>query len=218
MAKFPIGVFEMRKAVIILFILTIGFSISIPAIGFTFTSEVHQPYSIKSGSQANYSFGTGIPAHKLRPEMVMMNKYPSKALTGQTSRIFYSFKTGAVPPYSIKLLGATNAIPLGMKAKKEAALLGSINKQQEATAEAIPVSEAEVPLFPFFLSLSSKPQEANISIDENSTGLYTPDTIYFKEPGYHTYNLTKTGFYPYEKKTYVEYTTEPRIYLDEIKK
>jgi hypothetical protein len=160
--------------IIALMLITITLS---PAIGFTFktvgskhsaeksasivdNSSVSGDYSFKSG---DYSFKSGVPAHKLTPD-AMANRHSFKASGVQSTRVPYSFKQGALVPYSIKLVGVDNANQLGKQEKKEAILLGSLNKLTKIEAvEAIPVasnatsmSENNTPLLPANLM----PQEA----------------------------------------------------------
>jgi hypothetical protein len=69
----------------------------------------------------------------------------------KSTRMPGTFQQGAVQPYSVKVDSAENAVALGGKDKKEAALLGSMNKQAKEEAkpaevtEDAPVTEAETP-------------------------------------------------------------------------
>jgi len=108
-----------------------------PALGYTNQSAGNQSYSATSGSKVNYSLASGVPAHNLTQDMVA-NKYSIQAPAVQSARVAYSFKGGSAQPYSMKLVGVTNALPEGYQTKKAAARLGSA-VQTASVAEGIPV-------------------------------------------------------------------------------
>jgi hypothetical protein len=131
-----------------------------PALGYTNQAAGNQSYTAKSGEKVDYSFTTEVPAHNLTPDMVA-NKYSFKAPAVQSTRMPYSIKQGTATPYSVQLAGVENAARLGMNTKKEAAKLGSMNKQVEeqptapvepvaAPVEAIAPVESVAPVEPKF--------------------------------------------------------------------
>jgi hypothetical protein len=122
-----------------------------PALGYTNQAAGNQSYSIKAGDKLqNYSLVAMTPAHSLTPDMIV-NKYSFKSAGIQSTRMPYSFVAGAVPAYSVKLVGADDATALGAGAKGPA-LLGSMNKQQAVEPEvavetpAMPEVAAEAPV------------------------------------------------------------------------
>jgi len=91
----------------------------------------------------NYSLVAMTPAHSLTPDMIV-NKFSFQSAGIKSTRMPYSFKASAAPVYSIKIVGADSATALGAAASKQAALLGSLNKQEQAA----PVAAAETPEVP----------------------------------------------------------------------
>lgn len=131
----------MRKVLAITVALMIAAIVLMPALGYTNQAAGIQSYTAKSGENVDYSFTTEVPAHNLTPDMVA-NKYSFKAPAVQSTRMPYSIKQGTATPYSVQLAGVENAARLGMNAKKEAAKLGSMNKQveEQPTAPVEPVA------------------------------------------------------------------------------
>jgi hypothetical protein len=141
----------MRKVLAITAALMMLAVVIMPALGYTNQAAGNQTYSIKAGDKLqNYSLVAMTPAHSLTPDMIV-NKYSFKSAGIQSTRMPYSFVAGAVPAYSVKLVGADGATALGAGAKGPA-LLGSMNKQQAVEpvvaveAPAVPELAAEVPV------------------------------------------------------------------------
>jgi hypothetical protein len=142
----------MRKVLAIAAALMMLAVVIMPALGYTNQAAGNQTYSIKAGDKLqNYSLVAMTPAHSLTSDMIV-NKFSFESAGIQSTRMPYSFVAGAVPAYSVKLVGVDGATALGAAAK-EPALLGSMNKQQavepEVAAEVPAVNEtvaaAEVP-------------------------------------------------------------------------
>ena len=141
----------MRKVLAITAALMMLAVVIMPALGYTNQAAGNQSYSIKAGDKLqNYSLVAMTPAHSLTPDMIV-NKFSFKSAGIQSTRMPYSFVAGAVPAYSVKLVGADDATALGAGAKGPA-LLGSMNKQQAVEPEvavetpAVPEVAAEVPV------------------------------------------------------------------------
>ena len=141
----------MRKVLAITAALMMLAVVIMPALGYTNQAAGNQTYSIKAGDKLqNYSLVAMTPAHSLTPDMIV-NKYSFKSAGIQSTRMPYSFVAGAVPAYSVKLVGVDSATALGAGAKGPA-LLGSMNKQQAVEPEvavetpAVPEVAAEVPV------------------------------------------------------------------------
>ena len=135
----------MRKVLAITVALMIAAIVSMPALGFTNQAAGNQSYTAKSGEKVGYSFTTEVPAHNLTPDMLAY-KYSFTASAVQSTRMPYSFQQGTATPYSVQLAGVENAATLGMKTKKEAAKLGSMNKQveEQPTTPVEPVARLSV--------------------------------------------------------------------------
>ena len=126
----------MRKILAITVALMIAAIVLMPALGYTNQAAGNQSYTAKSGNQVEHSFKTlNVPAHNLTPDM-MVNKYSFKSAAVQSTRMPYSFQQGTATPYSVKLEGVKNAVPLGMKTKP-AAKLGSMNKAEPVAAPVV---------------------------------------------------------------------------------
>lgn len=140
----------MRNVLAITVALTIAAVVIMPALGYTNQAAGNQSYSVKSGDKIDYSFTTDVPAHNLTSDMVSY-PYSFQSSGVKSTRMPGTFQQGAVQPYSVKVDSAENAIDLGGKAKKDAALLGSMNQQAKEEAkpaeeiETAPVEEAEAP-------------------------------------------------------------------------
>jgi hypothetical protein len=164
----------MRKVLAITVALMIAAIVSMPALGFTNQAAGNQSYTAKSGEKVDYSFTTEVPAHNLTPDMLAY-KYSFTASAVKSSRMPYSFQQGTATPYSVQLAGVENAAPLGMKTKKEAAKLGSMNKQleEQPTAPAEPVAAPVETVAPVESVAPAEPK-FNIEgmvVDDNQTGL-----------------------------------------------
>ena len=122
----------MRKVLAITVALMIAAMVLTPALGYTDQSAGNQSYTITAGGRVPYSISSGVPAHNLTQEMVA-SKYSIKAPAVQGSRVPYSFQLGLAMPYSMKLVGVSNALPEGYQTKKEASTLGMATKAEEAT-------------------------------------------------------------------------------------
>jgi len=140
----------MRKVLAITAALMMLAVVIMPALGYTNQAAGNQTYSIKAGDKLqNYSLVAMTPAHSLTPDMIV-NKFSFKSAGIQSTRMPYSFVAGAVPAYSVKLVGVDGATALGAAAKGPA-LLGSMNKQQAVEPEVavetpvVPEVAAEVP-------------------------------------------------------------------------
>jgi len=134
----------MRKVLAIAAALMIAVAVIMPALGYTNQAAGNQTYSISAGDKLqNYSLVAMTPAHSLTPDMIM-NKFSFQSAGIKSTRMPYSFKASAAPVYSIKIVGADSATALGAAASKQAALLGSLNKQEQAA----PVAAAETPEVP----------------------------------------------------------------------
>jgi hypothetical protein len=141
----------MRKVLAITAALMMLAVVIMPALGYTNQAAGNQTYSIKAGDKLqNYSLVAMTPAHSLTPDMIV-NKFSFKSAGIQSTRMPYSFVAGAVPAYSVKLVGVDGATALGAGAKGPA-LLGSMNKQQAVEPEvavetpAVPEVALEVPV------------------------------------------------------------------------
>jgi len=134
----------MRKVLAIAAALMIAVAVIMPALGYTNQAAGNQTYSISAGDKLqNYSLVAMTPAHSLTPDMIM-NKFSFQSAGIKSTRMPYSFKASAAPVYSIKIVGTDSATALGAAASKQAALLGSLNKQEQAA----PVAAAETPEVP----------------------------------------------------------------------
>ena len=128
-------VFNMRKVLAITAALMIALAVIMPALGYTNQAAGNQTYSIKAGDKLqNYSLVTMTPAHSLTPQMIV-NKFSFKSAGIKSTRMPYSFSSGAAPTYSVKIIGTESATALGAAASKQTAMLGSLNKQETATPE-----------------------------------------------------------------------------------
>jgi len=113
-----------------------------PALGYTNQAAGNQTYSITAGDKLqNYSLVTMTPAHSLTPQMIV-NKFSFQSAGIKSTRMPYSFSAGAAPTYSVKAMGADSVTALGAAADKQAAMLGSLNKQETA----MPVVAEEAPV------------------------------------------------------------------------
>jgi hypothetical protein len=127
----------MRKILAITVALMIAAIVIMPALGYTNQAAGNQSISAKSGNPVEYSLKTiNVPAHNLTPDMVV-NKYSFKSAGVASTRMAYSFQSGAVAPYSFKLIGVENAVAQGMKTVKPTAKLGSmVGSISDASASA----------------------------------------------------------------------------------
>ncbi|MCX6668947.1 MAG: hypothetical protein NTV25_03950, partial [Methanothrix sp.] len=107
----------MSKVLAITVALMIAAMVLTPALGYTGQSAGNQSYTAISGARVAYSISSGVPAHNLTQEMIA-SKYSIKAPAVQGSRVPYSFQIGVAMPYSIKLVGVSNALPEGFQTKK----------------------------------------------------------------------------------------------------
>ena len=164
----------MRKVLAITVALMIAAIVSMPALGYTNQAAGIQSYTAKSGENVDYSFTTEVPAHNLTPDMVA-NKYSFKAPAVQSTRMPYSIKQGTATPYSVQLAGVENAARLGMNTKKEAAKLGSMNKQveEQPTAQVEPVAAPVETVAPVESVAPAEPKFdiEGMVVDDNQTGL-----------------------------------------------
>jgi uncharacterized protein (DUF2141 family) len=140
----------MSKVLAITVALMIAAMVLTPALGYTGQSAGNQSYTAISGARVAYSISSGVPAHDLTQEMIA-SKYSIKAPAVQGSRVPYSFQIGVAMPYSIKLVGVSNALPEGFQTNKEAARLGEAkpaeNKTVQAPINVTPVAPVEPPKF-----------------------------------------------------------------------
>jgi hypothetical protein len=191
----------MRKILAITVALMIAAIVIMPALGYTNQAAGNQPYTAKSGNPVEYSLKTiNVPAHNLTPDMVV-NKYSFKSAGVTSTRMAYSFQSGAVAPYSIKLVGVENAVAQGMKTVKPTAklgsMVGSISDESasapagEVAAEPAPTAEAVPAAAPAAEPAATPEPEAaapttfsieGMVVDNNQTGLAD-----------WTINLTKDG-------------------------
>jgi len=132
----------MRKVLAITAALMIAVAVIMPALGYTNQAAGNQTYSITAGDKLqNYSLVTMTPAHSLTPQMIV-NKFSFQSAGIKSTRMPYSFSAGAAPTYSVKAMGADSVTALGAAADKQAAMLGSLNKQETA----MPVVAEEAPV------------------------------------------------------------------------
>ena len=136
----------MRKVLAITAALMIAAVVIMPALGYTNQAAGNQTYSFKAGDKLqNYSLVSMTPAHEMTPEMIV-NKFSFQSAGIKSTRVPYTFKSGAAPKYSVSLVGKEGATPLGAEAQ-QAASLGSMNKEEtvepEVVAEAPVVNETE---------------------------------------------------------------------------
>jgi len=137
-------VFNMRKVLAITAALMIAVAVIMPALGYTNQAAGNQTYSITAGDKLqNYSLVTMTPAHSLTPQMIV-NKFSFQSAGIKSTRMPYSFSAGAAPTYSVKAMGADSVTALGAAADKQAAMLGSLNKQETAEPEVIAEAPAMV--------------------------------------------------------------------------
>ena len=141
----------MRKVLAITAALMMLAVVIMPALGYTNQAAGNQTYSITAGDKLqNYSLVTMTPAHSLTAQMIV-NKFSFQSAGIKSTRMPYSFSSGAAPTYSVKAMGTDSVTALGAAATKESAMLGSLNKQETAepvAAEAPAVAEpvaAEAP-------------------------------------------------------------------------
>ena len=141
----------MRKVLAITAALMIALAVIMPALGYTNQAAGNQTYSIEAGDKLqNYSLVAMTPAHSLTPEMIV-NKFSFQSAGVKSTRMPYSFSSGAAPTYSVKAMSTDSVTALGAAATKQSAMLGSLNKQETAepvAAEAPAVAEpvaAEAP-------------------------------------------------------------------------
>ncbi len=134
----------MRKVLAITAALMIAVAVIMPALGYTNQAAGNQTYSITAGDKLqNYSLVTMTPAHSLTPQMIV-NKFSFQSAGIKSTRMPYSFSAGAAPTYSVKAMGADSVTALGAAADKQAAMLGSLNKQETAEPEVIAEAPAMV--------------------------------------------------------------------------
>ena len=132
----------MRKVLAITAALMIAVAVIMPALGYTNQAAGNQTYSITAGDKLqNYSLVTMTPAHSLTAQMIV-NKFSFQSAGIKSTRMPYSFSAGAAPTYSVKAMGADSVTALGAAADKQAAMLGSLNKQETA----MPVVAEEAPV------------------------------------------------------------------------
>ena len=134
----------MRKVLAITAALMIALAVIMPALGYTNQAAGNQTYSIEAGDKLqNYSLVAMTPAHSLTPEMIV-NKFSFQSAGVKSTRMPYSFSSGAAPTYSVKAMSTDSVTALGAAATKQSAMLGSLNKQETAepvAAEAPAVAE-----------------------------------------------------------------------------
>ena len=122
----------MRKVLAITAALMIALAVIMPALGYTNQAAGNQTYSIEAGDKLqNYSLVAMTPAHSLTPEMIV-NKFSFQSAGVKSTRMPYSFSSGAAPTYSVKAMSTDSVTALGAAATKQSAMLGSLNKQETA--------------------------------------------------------------------------------------
>jgi len=145
----------MSKVLAVTVALMIAAMVLTPALGYTGQSAGNQSYTAISGARVAYSLSSGVPAHNLTQEMVA-SKYSIRSPAVQGSRVPYSIQEGAAVPYSIKLVGVSNAVPEGIQVKKEPARAGAeqiipapviVNETVPAPINETPVAPVEEPKF-----------------------------------------------------------------------
>jgi len=174
----------MSKVLAITVALMIAAMVLTPALGYTGQSAGNQSYTAISGARVAYSISSGVPAHNLTQEMIA-SKYSIKAPAVQGSRVPYSFQIGVATPYSIKLVGVSNALPEGFQTKKEAARVGeakpaeneqigpapvTVNKTVPAAINETPVAPVEQPKFSI-AGVVFDDVEGNGVLEANEAGL-----------------------------------------------
>jgi len=166
----------MRNVLAITVALMMAAIIIMPALGYTNQAAGNQSYSIKSGEKVAYSFTTDVPAHNLTVDMVSY-PYSFQSSGVQSTGVAGSFKGGQLPPYTVKVESAENAVAMGGKTEEKVALLGTMNKQEakpaaeEAVAEQ-PAAEAK-PAAPTFSieGVVFNDTNANSTMDADEAGL-----------------------------------------------
>jgi len=137
-------VFNMRKVLAITAALMIAVAVIMPALGYTNQAAGNQTYSITAGDKLqNYSLVTMTPAHSLTAQMIV-NKFSFQSAGIKSTRMPYSFSAGAAPKYSVKAMSVDSVTALGAAADKQAAMLGSLNKQETAMPEVVEEAPAVV--------------------------------------------------------------------------
>ena len=134
----------MRKVLAITAALMIAVAVIMPALGYTNQAAGNQTYSITAGDKLqNYSLVTMTPAHSLTAQMIV-NKFSFQSAGIKSTRMPYSFSAGAAPKYSVKAMSVDSVTALGAAADKQAAMLGSLNKQETAMPEVVEEAPAVV--------------------------------------------------------------------------
>jgi len=122
----------------------IAVAVIMPALGYTNQAAGNQTYSITAGDKLqNYSLVTMTPAHSLTAQMIV-NKFSFQSAGIKSTRMPYSFSAGAAPKYSVKAMSVDSVTALGAAADKQAAMLGSLNKQETAMPEVVEEAPAVV--------------------------------------------------------------------------
>ncbi|MDD1731521.1 MAG: Cna protein B-type domain-containing protein [Methanosaeta sp. NSM2] len=137
----------MRKVLAITAALMMLAVVIMPALGYTNQAAGNQTYSIKAGDKLqNYSLVAMTPAHSLTPDMIV-NKFSFKSAGIQSTRMPYSFVAGAVPAYSVKLVGALETPVLNETvAAAEVPVLNETVAAAEAPVMNETVAAAEAPV------------------------------------------------------------------------
>ncbi|HPM27044.1 MAG TPA: SpaA isopeptide-forming pilin-related protein [Methanothrix sp.] len=134
----------MRKVLAITAALMIAVAVIMPALGYTNQAAGNRTYSITAGDKLqNYSLVTMTPAHSLTAQMIV-NKFSFQSAGIKSTRMPYSFSAGAAPKYSVKAMSVDSVTALGAAADKQAAMLGSLNKQETAMPEVVEEAPAVV--------------------------------------------------------------------------
>ena len=215
----------MSKVLAITVALMIAAMVLTPALGYTGQSAGNQSYTAISGARVAYSISSGVPAHNLTQEMIA-SKYSIKAPAVQGSRVPYSFQEGVAMPYSIKLVGVSNALPEGFQVKKEAARVGEAkpaeNEQIVTGNETVPAAINETPVAPVeqpkfsIAGVVFDDVEGNGVIEANEAGLANW-TVNLEQPAgtiIESATTTMDGKFAFMNLTAGEYTVSEVMQMD----
>jgi len=163
----------MRKVLAITIALLLASVITLPAMGYSFSSDNNtKTYTIALGSKVNYSISAGSPAHELTADQ-MVKATSAPGYTFSSTKVPYSFAAGTAVNYSIEAgassqSAATTEAATEMTTATEAA-------PAENTTEAVPAENAtEAATAPATYSISGTAYddaEGNGAMEEGEAGV-----------------------------------------------
>ncbi len=139
----------MRKVLAITIALLLASVITLPAMGYSFSSDNNtKTYTIALGSKVNYSISAGSPAHELTADQ-MVKATSAPGYTFSSTKVPYSFAAGTAVNYSIEAgassqSAATTEAATEMTTATEAAPAENTTEAApvENTTEAVPAENA----------------------------------------------------------------------------